>query len=190
MVEDLADLSASRGGGEGELRLQLFEEEFGRVSRWSGVRDRGRYELRGGDLREERGDLLRSTLRSLSYGDLDRLLLTNEPILGRLSNKSNLSSLLGGDLARRSSSLLGEYLRGGVLARGGDLALDDRQLSRGGERSRRGGVLDLWRGERSREPGCQLSLAGGDLGLSLLVLYVSALGGERALPPGDRAIGL
>lgn len=174
MVEDLADLSASRGGGEGELRLQLFEEEFGRVSRWSGVRDRGRYELRGGDLREERGDLLRSTLRSLSYGDLDRL----------------LSSLLGGDLARRSSSLLGEYLRGGVLARGGDLALDDRQLSRGGERSRRGGVLDLWRGERSREPGCQLSLAGGDLGLSLLVLYVSALGGERALPPGDRAIGL
>ena len=103
-----------------------------------------------------------------------------------------LSSLLGGDLARRSSSLLGENLRGGLLARGGDLALDDRQLSRGGERSRRdGGVLDLRRGERSREFGCQESLAGGDLGLSRFVRYVSALGGERGLE-GDRgrAVGL
>jgi hypothetical protein len=65
-------------------------------------------------------------------------------------------------------------------------------LSRGGDRSRReGGVLDLRRGERSREFGCQLSLAGGDLGLSRLVRYVSALGGERCLD-GDngRAEGL
>lgn len=83
-----------------------------------------------------------------------------------LRGKTNLSSLLGGDLARRSSSRLGENLRGGLLTRGGDLARDDRQLSRG-ERSRRGGLLDLrLGGERSLEFGCQLSLAGGDLGLS------------------------
>ncbi len=47
---------------------------------------------------------------------------------------------LGGDLALRSSSLLGENLLG-LLTRGGDLALD-RQLSLNGERSHRGVVLD------------------------------------------------
>ncbi len=75
--------------------------------------------------------------------------------LHRQNRATYLSSRLGGDLALRSSSLLGEYLLG-VLARGGDLALA-RQLSLIGERSLRGGVLDRRRGERSRILGCQLS---------------------------------
>lgn len=91
-----------------------------------------------------------------------------------LEDIAYLSSLLGGDLALRSS-LRGENLRGGLLARigdrarggdlfrggllarigdlarGGDLGLA-LQLSLTGDRSRRGGVLDLdlRLGDRSR----------------------------------------
>ena len=86
--------------------------------------------------------------------------------------ETDLSSLRGGDLALRSSSLRGENRRGGLRARGGDLALA-RQLSLRGERSRLRGDRDLLLGgERSRLPGCQLSLVGvlpllgGDLSLS------------------------
>jgi len=41
-------------------------------------------------------------------------------------------------------------------------------VSRGGLLSLRGGVLDLRRGDRFLEFGCQLSVEGGDLALSLL----------------------
>lgn len=67
----------SRTGGEGEWRLQFDElgPETTRLSRRSGLRERGRYIPRGpagGDLRG--GDLARGGARSLSYGDLDLLL--------------------------------------------------------------------------------------------------------------------
>lgn len=157
------DRSESRAGREGDRALQF--DELGPVGARSLLRsrllERGREPRApaGGDLLES-GDLARAG-RSRSYGDLDLL--------------------LGGDLALRSSSLRGEY-RLGLLTRGGDRALD-RQLSLNGERSRRG-VLDRRRGDRSR-PGCQVSVAGGDLARSLRgdlflsPLKESILGGER-----------
>lgn len=104
-----------------------------------------------------------------------------------------LSSRLAGDLGLRSSSLRGENLLGGLLARGGDLGLA-RQLSRNGERSLRGGVLDLRRGERSLLPGCQLSVGGGVRALSRLgerslsrsFRKVSVRAGDRGRPPEGR----
>ena len=97
---------------------------------------------------------------------------------------THLSSRLAGDLALRSSSLRGENLLGGVRSRIGDLGLA-RQLSLAGERSLRGGVLDLRRGDRSLL-GCQLSVGGvrtrslrGELSRSLPLRKESIRGGER-----------
>lgn len=65
-------------------------------------------------------------------------------------------------------------------------------MSLNGERSRRGGVLDRRRGDRSL-PGCQVSVAGGDLARSLRgdlflsPLKESILGGERG--ERGRAVG-
>lgn len=62
-----------------------------------------------------------------------------------------------------------------------------------GDRSRRGGLLDLLLGERSLLPGCQLSLAGGVFARSLsLARYVSALMMGDLARGGDlgRAVGL
>jgi hypothetical protein len=66
-------------------------------------------------------------------------------------------------------------------------------LSLIGDRSRRGGVLDLRLGERSLLPGCQLSLAGGVFALSRSpARYVSALIIGDLARKGDlgRAVGL
>jgi hypothetical protein len=85
-------------------------------------------------------------VRSRSYGDLDLRLYGISWEYESTFGWPYLSSL--GDLALSllSSSLRGEYLRGGLLARAGDFV---RQLSLAGER--RNG--DLRRGDRSREPG-------------------------------------
>lgn len=136
-VDVLLDVcSESRGGGDGDRRLQLDElgPPWGRSSRRSRLRERPRHDplvLPGGDLDLRMGDLARGG-RSRSYGDRDLL----------------LSSRLG-DLIRSllSSSLLGEY-RLGLLGR--DLALDRQFIdSRGWLLSLRyGGVLDLRRSPR------------------------------------------
>ena len=98
-----------------------------------------------------------------------------------------LSSRLAGDLGLRSSSRRGENLLGGVRARIGDLGRA-RQLSLTGERSLRGGVRDLRRGDLSLLLGCQLSVWGvrarsrlGDRSLS--PRNESILGGERGRAP-------
>lgn len=72
------DRSDSRGGGEGDRRLQLDEPGplRTRSSRRSGLGERGRYGPLGpdgGDLLRI-GDLTRVVVRSRSYGDLDLLL--------------------------------------------------------------------------------------------------------------------
>lgn len=78
------------------------------------------------------------------------VLLLNSRLCDALKLVTYLSSLLGDlILSLRSSSLLGEYLRGGLLARGGDLALE-RQLAES-----LGGVLSLLYGgvlDRRRPP--------------------------------------
>ena len=115
----------SRGG---EIDLLLQSEESGPLR--SGLRERSRYVLGagGGDLRNN-GDRARPG-RSRSYGDLD-LLTLNEYGAVMSAWLTYLSIPLGGDLALRPSSLLGENLRGGLL-RGGDLGLRQFVTSLGG----------------------------------------------------------
>lgn len=184
LVEVLGDERSDLGGGEGLLRLQFVELCPGAAlsSLRGGVRDRSlKFLVAGGGDRRGIGDLARGGARSLSNGDLDLLLNNSMSRFCKFRAGTNLSSLRGGDLARLSSSLRGENLRGGGLrvlgglrARGGDRGRA-RQLSLIGERSLRGGVLDLLRGgERARSrPGCQLSMIGGVRALRGGVLSLS-----------------
>lgn len=139
LAEVLPDVcSESRGAGDGDRRLQFAELGPGgaRSPRRSESGERPRHDPLGPaggdlDLRGGRGDLARGA-RSRSYGDLDRLLSSR---LGDLT------------LSLLSPSLRGEYRLGGLLARGGDLALERQFVaSLGGLLSLRyTGVLDLRR---------------------------------------------
>lgn len=124
------DRSESRAAGEGDRRLQLAElgPVGARSSRRSidRLRERPRHDPLGPeggdlDLREGNGDRARGAARWRSYGDRD------------------LRSLRLGDIGRvlLSSSLLGEYLRGGLLGRG-DLGLGRQFVESLGP-----GLLDL-----------------------------------------------
>jgi hypothetical protein len=101
------------------------------------------------------------------------VLLLNSRLRDGLKLVTCLSSLLGDlILSLRSSSLLGEYLRGGLLARGGDLALE-RQLAES-----LGGVLSLLYGgvlDRRRPP---ISVSG----LVLLIARQLILLNQQGVP--------
>jgi hypothetical protein len=111
LPEVLSDRSESRVAGEGDRRRQLAPVGPVGTRSWrSGDRllVRPRQDARGTaggdlDLREGNGDRTRGTGRWRSYGDRDLLLV---------------SSFLGGiGRTLRSSSLLGENLRGGANKR-------------------------------------------------------------------------